>query len=499
MSRKTKKIAKNASVFKKTRTEDIKDLYSDDYSLGNKIERSKDYASSLYETQAEVLEALENADKGNETVVKASKKLYAINPIYAKMVNYFSTLFLYRYVTTPQIIKDKKLTGEKYKKMYREMLESVDALSLEVRAPKILAQLYTEGAVYFTTYAEEDSMTMNTIVLPSKYCRKVGETQFGTAMISFDASYFDSLGLTKEEIKNLLENSFPPEFTDIYKEYEKSKKKWQPLDARFSSCILLNEKAIPNLMYAYGSILNYQSYEVNELQKSSNQLETILMHKIPTWQNQLILEVPEMNALHKRLSAVIAKTGAKTKLITTIGDLDFKQAQQNETRENQVLLKAFKSVFDNAGLNAAQFTGDLVQNLKSSQSIDRGVVLSQLEELINFYNLAINNWIDFKGYQAEISLLPISRDNYAEDVSIFRENANLGVGVINFIVASGIKQKNIESYLDMEAQLDIASQLKPLQSSYTATDNVSKTPSTKKTEKSEPAQEETKEEPVDEK
>ena len=379
-----------ASDFKKNRIEEVKDLYADQISLSNR-DRPKSYDSTLYESQSDVLAALENADTNIEPIIKASKKLYAINPIYTKMVNYFSTSFLYRYITTPQIIKDKKLTGEKYKKMYREMLESVDALSLEVRLPKILAQLYIEGAVYFTTYSEEESMTMNTIILPSKYCRKVGDTQFGTAVITFDASYFDSLGLSADKIKELLDSSFPPEFADIYTQYQKDKVKWQQLDPRFSSCILLNEKGIPNLFYAYGSILNYQGYETNELLKSSNQLETILVHKIPTYQNQLILEIPEMNTLHKKLSAVIAKTNSKSKLITTIGDLDFKQSQQNETRENQVLLKAFKSIFDNAGLNAAQFTGDLVQSLKSSQSIDRGVIWAQLEEIINFYNLAVNN------------------------------------------------------------------------------------------------------------
>ena len=64
-------------------------------------------------------------------------------------------------------------------------------------------------------------------------------------------------------------------------------------------------------------------------------------------------------------------------------------------------------------------------------------------------------------------MLPITRDRLEADIAVFRENAKLGVGILNFIVASGIKQKNIESYLDMEENLGLATRLKPLQSSYT--------------------------------
>lgn len=87
---------------------------------------------------------------------------------------------------------------------------------------------------------------------------------------------------------------------------------------------------------------------------------------------------------------------------------------------------------------------------------------------MNFINLAINNLMKpIRGYQVEITMLRISHDTYNEDLRSYRDNASLGVGITSFIVASGIKQKNIESYLEMEENLDYVSRLKPLQSSHT--------------------------------
>ena len=230
---------------------------------------------------------------------------------------------------------------------------------------------------------------------------------------------------------------------------------------------MLNEKSIPTLFYAYGSIINYENYQANELERSGAQLESIVVHKLPTYQNELILEIPEMNVLHKKLAPLVTNA-SRARLMTTIGDVTVQHLQDKETRENTILEKAFKSVFDNAGLNNAQFTGDSKEAIASSMRIDKNIVWSQVEEFMNFINVAVNNLIKpIRGYQIEIEMLPISRDTYVEDLRTYRENASLGVGITSFIVASGIKQKNIQSYLEMEKNLDYVNRLKPLQSSHT--------------------------------
>ncbi len=90
----------------------------------------------------------------------------------------------------------------------------------------------------------------------------------------FNYAYFDSLGLNADQIKELLKTGFPEEMMKGYNTYKKdSKQKWQILDPAHSSAIMCNSKGIPTFLYVYGGILNYQTYAINELDKSNNQIE----------------------------------------------------------------------------------------------------------------------------------------------------------------------------------------------------------------------------------
>lgn len=64
--------------------------------------------------------------------------------------------------------------------------------------------------------------------------------------------------------------------------------------------------------------------------------------------------------------------------------------------------------------------------------------------------------------------MPISPYTYNDDIKVFKENATLGVGKLDFIIASGVKQRNIKDQLDLEAFLDLNS-IVPMQTSYTQT------------------------------
>ena len=91
-----------------------------------------------------------------------------------------------------------------------------------------------------------------------------------------------------------------------------------------------------------------------------------------------------------------------------------------------------------------------------------------MEALASFYSIAINNWFEFKTYQADIDILPISPYTYEDDIKIYKDNATLGVAKLDYLIASGIKQKNIEDVLDLEERLHL-DRITPMQTSYTQT------------------------------
>ena len=464
--------------FQKDRIKNLQDIYSSSEDTKRRFDRSSGFGVPEYKSATQIRELLDSAATNRDRLVDLSNKIYAINPIYASLISYYADMFLWRYTLIPhQLLKGNihmspissfKVRKKTYAELYNIMLEIVEGLNLEQKGPLILKQLFLEGAAYFTTYADEESLTIDTILFPSKYCRKIAETQFGTAIIQLDYMYFDSLGLEQDELKELL-LSFPPEIQDGYVKYKNDLKneRWQTLDPHYSSCVMLNEKAIPTLIYTYGSILNYEQYEDNELARNTNKLKYIVVHKMPLYQDTLIFDTNEVKAIHKSLSKVV-NTSNTTRLITTYGDVKLEKLQDSENTENKTLLSAFESIFNNSGLNASIFSGESVQSLKYSVIRDRAQVWTYIEELNTFYTMVVNNWFDFDSYQCDIQVLPICQYSYDTDMERYREQATLGVGKLDFIVATGIKQKHIADRFILEDFLKL-DQIKPLQSSYTQT------------------------------
>ena len=288
---------------------------------------------------------------------------------------------MWRYKVTPHKVYTKSKTKAKkqikeddYRIIYNQMLEVVDGLSIETKFPNILAQLFIRGAVYITTYCDEDSVSIDTLLLPDKYCRKIGETQFGVNIIEFDFSYFDDLNLSNDDLNDYLK-SFPTEFKKLYNKYkeDRTNNRWQALDPHFSTGLLLNSLGIPTYFYILGGILDYEKYQDNELERNENLLKYLVVQTMPIYQDRLIFDVDEVDELHKSMRKIIDK-GDKVRLLTTYGDAKILKVADSDTAENQVLSKAFKAIFDNAGFNSGIFVSESVEALKMSLVRDKAMV-----------------------------------------------------------------------------------------------------------------------------
>lgn len=464
----------NITDFRVSKIKKIEEMYSGESAARAKLGLSHSYGNSSLASAAAVRQALKKAISSNASIADVSKELYVINPIYASMINYFSNMFLWRYKVIPHRVytkskaKSKKTVNEDdYRMIYNLMIEMVDGLSIETKFPALLSLLFIQGGVYVSTVLNEESLTIDSILLPNQYCRKVGETQYGTSIIEFDFSYFNSLGLTGKDLDNYIK-SFSKEFQKLYRKYQADQNlRWQMLDPHFSTGFFLNEKAIPTYVYMYGSIIDFEKYQDNELTRNENLLKYIVSHKMPVYQDKMVFEMDEVASLHKNLRKIV-DTGDYARLITTFGDVQVHKIADNENSENNILSHAYENIFSTGGLNKTLFTGESVEALKISISRDKNMVWNYVQEFLNFYTIAINNWVDFKNYQTDIDILPISSYTYHDDIKVYRENATLGVDKLGYFVASGIKQKNIQDTLELENFLGL-NNITPMQSSHTQT------------------------------
>lgn len=400
-------------------------------------------------------------------VITISNTLYTTNRVYATILDYLAGMYYWRYTVVPRKIKDSK-TSKEYDDIYNEVLEVVDGINLEVICPRILLSILRDGRCYITTLKSASSKTVSTILLPHAYCTTTALTQHNTNEISFNMGFFDDLNLSKVELEQVFK-LFPPEFKKGYDSWKATPgaKGWTPLDGRNSTAIGLNDSGFPTFLSVFYDIIDYKTYKLNELDRNSSKLDTIVAQEIDL--SKLAdagIVIDEVQSLHEDMAGLV-DNGRGSRLLTSLGKVHAIQLQNDETSENKVLRNSFTSIFDNAGLNHNLFTGERAEAIEFSVKRDLNFVWNLVEKMMNFYNLTINNLFNFRGYQASLNMLPVSPYNEAEKLLLYRQNATLGVGILNYVVAAGTKQIDLNSTLDLDEHLRLNERLRPLQSSHT--------------------------------
>lgn len=418
-------------------------------------------------------EYFKNIGSKNDRCIALSNALYDSNKIYSAMLNYLSNMFYFRYVVVPRRVKLKKeTTVEDYEKYYNLMLEYVDGVNITTVFPELLLKLFKNGQIFITVAGHSSSKAVSTMILPNKYCKPTFQTQYGTMEFKFDFTFFNDLGLSDADLEVLFER-FPEEFKErylVYKNGSSDINRWQTLDPRFSACIQLNEEGFPSYLAAFYDIIDYKTYKLNELDRNTNLLERLVIQEIDM--EKTGLDMTEVQELHDSMADVICNSPGTT-LVTTVGSVSVEPLQEQVAEKNEVLQSSYRGIYSNAGLNDAVFTGE--GTIEISLKRDLTYVWQFVQKLESFYNLALNNIKSFGPFQLSLKILDLSPYNETDKLTVLHQSATLGVGVLDYIVATGTKQVDLEATIELEEFLDLTSRLVPLQSSHTQSSTVSET------------------------
>jgi hypothetical protein len=344
-------------------------------------------------------------------------------------------------------------------------MQVVEGMSLETTIPILLKEIYLAGSVYVYTEKYNPAKTISMIILPQEYCRPVLKSNHGTYVIQFNFDYFYKMNtVDREEALQV----FPQEFARLYEQTKNLGKKWLTLDPKHSTGFLLNHYGMTPLVNVLGDLIDYQEFKQNDLERSRNELKSILTHKIPMYQDQFIFTLDEVAAIQKAISKIVSShDGLET--ITTFGDTELLKLQEEGSRENKQVPQSYTNIYESVGLNANTWTSNSVAALDMSFKIDKASVIRHLNNIETFLNIAVNNSYNFTPYEARIKLLHISIRDESEDIKKYQESAKFGIGKLEAIVASGVKQSEILDVSRLEEALNLDEILKPLQSSHTQT------------------------------
>jgi hypothetical protein len=464
----------------KTFRKKINNIYGDDTAVNNRYgQRQLPFRiNDQLDRREELIAELRRSWSAPKEISKISRQLHNIDANYAKLVSYYSNMFFIRYSVLPvQIRKDIAVADQIYMEEYNRILEITEGMTLEQIIPEALEELMLNGSVYLTSYKDNATKTISMIILPHDYCRTVFKTTLGTNVIEFDFRYFELYQLQQDKDEALA--LFPPEFREKWEAHWVRRETmgtgkdqgWLELDPRYSTSITSNEKEIPPLIWAMEGIFEYDRVRDAETEKTVNQLQKILTHRIPiTSSGELIFDLDEVREIHRAISKITDQhEGLST--ITTFGDTQLLKLQEEGTIQNKALDQSYEAIFRSAGLNSSIFMGKSDLSLKQNLRADKAYMWKFVIQLNNFINLVLNQLYNFKPFQAEVNILPITVAEEDDSIRLYRESATVGIGKLEAVIATGVKQRSLQDRAKLEQMINLDSMLKPLQSSHTMSGN----------------------------
>lgn len=493
---------KNIATFK---SDKVKELWSRDDLILRSLRGESGRGFSRNESIAKKIQDAKNDPVKLRAISIEAKSSQG----YADVINYYKTMFQYRYVVYPSR-KDHtiKNDGSSILEVTNQMLTIINSLNLEGVLPNILETGLFEG--YATLFVEGEKDKAVTYMLPNEYSKQFMLSNYGTYTVLFDLVYFDELidelsternisAISRQGNKNKKEETnrqdsaqqkadvtmeilsyFPKFLQATYLEYaglDKSGKKIEGTRVSDNSLVALpieNAAIIPfspslappkikvtTAEETYDNMIDIQS------KKFKTGLDKILVNKIPNYEGDLLISLVEAQQMQTSMSRYLNQGEANVTVLTSIGDVELLEMQKEANERSKVVSEAYNSQYESAHINPELFRANTDYALSVSLARDASFVWDILQKVMTFYNLTINELFDFGNYNCRVNLLPITSYNEEEVTTEYRRNAEYGIGKLEAIIANGQRQSDIVDKLLLEDEMNLDEMLTPLQSSHT--------------------------------
>ena len=213
---------------------------------------------------------LENPIRYKTQLLDLSLNMYIAVPQYQALVKYFHDMIY----LTPYVLPIKTGGGKsKIRNDWEKACYEIEKMNIDLEFRKAISNTILNGVFYGYEIEENDSYTIKH--LDPRYCRVYGCVD-GCWLYEFNFSYFDSK--TNQNGNELLINSYPKEFQQLYKNYQKDRRTylWQRLDANKQICLRyfpeLNAPHVDFPPYAnlFADIMDLQDYK--SINKAKNEM-----------------------------------------------------------------------------------------------------------------------------------------------------------------------------------------------------------------------------------
>ena len=399
-----------------------------------------------------------------------SRFAYRYFGIYERVINYYSRLLLFDYVTTPKI--KGNISKNKILNKYNNVLSFLDKMSVPVNFQYITYKVLKNGAYYGLFRVFDDGITFQE--LPVEYCRSRYKDSRGIDILEFNLSYFRKI--TSESDRQEVLSSFPKEVVKQWERVKNSKNvinSWVELDTKVGVAFHFGD-FVPYFVNAIPELLRLDEAQDREGDREAEELQKLLINKMPisSKTGEMIFEPDEAAVMHRGLVDMLSNN-KYIDVLTTYGETSLEQAQTTTSQaQNNSLNKFTFNAFDNLGTSAQLFNAEGNTALKYSTDKDTSLMFSLAMIYANWLTYIVNDRFADAKVSFSVEFLPTTIHNRKELMDVYLKGAQYGYSKIYTGVAQGIKQSNLVSLLNLENDiLGLSDKMIPLSSSYTQTNN----------------------------
>lgn len=409
-------------------------------------------------SKTQLLNYLKSPKSNEKAIRNASIAMYHGSTHYKRLISYYALMPTWAYVLRPSGFDPDKIRDKTFKASYNKAAAKIDSMNLPHEMQKVLVTGLREGVFYGVIWESSDSFYIQRI--NPDICQV-------TAIV--DGTWIYSVDMSK--IKETDLGNYPIAFTEMYKSYIETGKKWQEVPSKITFCFKADETTVSHSLPPWASsmplILDIEGYKA--LQETASEISNykVLNMEIPLDSNNapkfdFALAEKYYNLMCSVLPPFVGAVMSPMKVT------DFNFDNNGSLRETDIVARAERQFWQDSGSSALLF-GDAANTtagaLKLSIRADEELVfgwVNQCERIINRILKTISGTQKFK-----ITFLPVTVYNLTEMVDLYKNAASLGMPTKS-AYASALKVNTIDipgiDYIEREIlNMD---KLIPLRSSY---------------------------------
>ena len=390
--------------------------------------------------------------------------------IYYRIINYFSQMFcLDCRSIIPKYDLVKENNPDNIMKYYQDTLDAVSAMRLQQEFYPIIFTCLVQD-VYYGIYLHDDTGVFH-MQLPADYCKLAGKYMTGDFSYYFDVSWLRN--------RQELIEYFPEVFEPVWKEYERTKEKWQLIPSEFQVCMKFRvedfDLIVPPFTGIFNSVINLSDLE--DVQAAGDaasvykmiwyELETIAGSKtIDDWKIDPELAIPYYDKIEEGVPDYIATAIVPGQL----HEINFDNDKASDTTK---VAKATEQVLNTAG-GAEVLNGATINNTYAFKMATKANTEFAISSLLP----QIQSWVmRMLGYEkadnCKVRFMPISvytKEDYRDQLLSSGQYGLPTKLALNTLNGFNEKDTICLNYVEEEL-LHLSDKLIPLNSSYTQSGN----------------------------